>query len=100
MLLHLDGSADRPAPGDEVAAAGRAVGRVGSVVDHVDLGPIALALVKRSVIEALANGNPAPLTAGPSPAAVDLDLLPDLHTEQRGRDAVNRLRQGSGQPGG
>lgn len=100
VLLHLDGSADRPAPGDEVAAAGRAVGRVGSVVDHVDLGPIALALVKRSVIEALANGNPAPLTAGPSPAAVDLDLLPDLHAEQRGRDAVNRLRQGSGQPGG
>lgn len=99
VLLHLDGSADRPSTGDEVAAAGRAVGRVGSVVDHVDLGPIALALVKRSVVEALSNGNPAPLSAGPSPAAIDLDLLPDLQGEQRGREAVNRLRQGSVQPG-
>ncbi|ALR10636.1 glycine cleavage system protein T [Mycobacteroides saopaulense] len=99
VLLHLDGSADRPSTGDEVAAGGRAVGRVGSVTDHVDLGPIALALVKRSVVEALADGNPAPLSAGPSPAAIDLDLLPDLHGEQRGRDAVNRLRQGSGQLG-
>lgn len=99
VLLHLDGSADRPSTGDEVAAAGRAVGRVGSVVDHVDLGPIALALVKRSVVEALSNGNPAPLSAGPSPAAIDLDLLPDLRGEQRGREAVNRLRQGSVQPG-
>lgn len=99
VLLHLDGSADRPVAGDEVTAAGRAVGRVGSVIDHVDLGPIALALVKRSVVEALAGGNPAPLTAGPAAAAIDLDLLPDLQTEQRGREAVNRLRQGSGQPG-
>ena len=38
-LLHLDGSADRPATGDPVLAGGRAVGRVGTVVDHVDLGP-------------------------------------------------------------
>ncbi|MGH3722907.1 MAG: YgfZ/GcvT domain-containing protein [Mycobacterium sp.] len=94
VLLHLDGSVDRPSTGDEVTAGGRVVGRVGSVVDHVDLGPIALALVKRSVVEALAKGNPAPLTAGPSPAAVDLELLPELDGEQRGREAVNRLRQG------
>ncbi|MBA0047983.1 folate-binding protein YgfZ [Mycobacterium sp. NPDC050853] len=92
VLLHLDGSADRPSTGDEVTAGGRTVGRVGSVVDHVDLGPIALALVKRSVAEALANGNPTPLTAGPSAAAIDLDLLPDLGGEQRGRAAVDRLR--------
>lgn len=99
VLLHLDGSADRPSTGDEVAAGGRSVGRVGSVVDHVDLGPIALALLKRSVVEALSNGDQTPLTAGPSPAAIDLDLLPDLQGEQRGREAINRLRQGPGQPG-
>ncbi|MUM15814.1 folate-binding protein YgfZ [Mycobacterium sp. CBMA271] len=94
VLLHLDGSVDRPSTGDEVTAGGRTVGRVGSVIDHVDLGPIALALVKRSVVEAVMNGNPTPLTAGPSPAAIDLDLLPELDGEQRGREAVNRLRQG------
>ena len=49
VLLHLDGSADRPATGDPVLAGGRAVGRLGTVVDHVDLGPIALALLKRGV---------------------------------------------------
>lgn len=92
VLLHLDGSADRPSTGDEVTAGGRTVGRVGSVIDHVDLGPIALALVKRSVVEALTNGDPASLTAGQSPAAIDLDLLPELDGEQRGRAAVERLR--------
>ena len=39
VLLHLDGSTDRPATGDPVLAGGRAVGRLGTVVDHVDLGP-------------------------------------------------------------
>lgn len=100
VLLHLDGSADRPSTGDEVAAGGRSVGRVGSVVDHVDLGPIALALLKRPVVEALAKGDQTPLTAGPAAAAIDLDLLPELHGQQPGREAVNRLRQGSAQPGG
>ena len=49
VLLHLDGSADRPATGDPVLAGGRAVGRLGTVVDHVDEGPIALALLKRGI---------------------------------------------------
>ena len=49
VLLHLDGSADRPATGDPVLAGGRAVGRLGTVVDHVDLGPVALALLKRGL---------------------------------------------------
>ena len=49
VLLHLDGSADRPATGDPVLAGGRPVGRLGTVVDHVDLGPIALALLKRGL---------------------------------------------------
>ena len=49
VLLHLDGSADRPATGDPLLAGGRAVGRLGTVVDHVDLGPIALALLKRGL---------------------------------------------------
>jgi hypothetical protein len=50
VLLLLDGSASAlPASGDEVQWDGRAVGWVGTVVQHHELGPIALALVKRKV---------------------------------------------------
>jgi tRNA-modifying protein YgfZ len=49
-LLHLDGSdSTLPGAGSEVLLDGRAVGRVGSVARHHELGPIALALVKRNV---------------------------------------------------
>ncbi len=49
-LLHLDGSAERlPAVGAAVLADGIAVGRVGTSERHHELGPIALALVKRTV---------------------------------------------------
>ncbi|WP_127573876.1 YgfZ/GcvT domain-containing protein [Georgenia faecalis] len=50
VLLHLDGSDHVvPEPGAPVHHAGRAVGVVTSVVRHADLGPLALALVKRSL---------------------------------------------------
>jgi folate-binding protein YgfZ len=50
VLLHLDGSADRlPAHGDPVQAAGAQVGFVGSAARHYELGPVALALIKRTV---------------------------------------------------
>ncbi len=49
VLLHLDGSEERlPARGDQVSLDGAAVGTVGSAARHYELGPIALALVKRS----------------------------------------------------
>ena len=50
-LLHLDGSENRlPAVGaDVVDGAGKVVGRVGSSARHHELGPIALALLKRNV---------------------------------------------------
>ena len=49
-LLHLDGSENRlPAVGADLQADGRVVGRVGTSARHHELGPIALALVKRSV---------------------------------------------------
>ncbi len=92
VLLHLDGATERPATGDPVLAGGRPVGRVGSVVDHVDLGPIALALVKR--------GLPAdtPLIVGgdhPATAVIDPDSLPPADVAGAGRQAVDRLRHGS-----
>jgi tRNA-modifying protein YgfZ len=54
VFLHLDGSADRlPGHGDPVELAGdkqgAAVGFTGSAARHYELGPIALALVKRTV---------------------------------------------------
>jgi folate-binding protein YgfZ len=49
-LLHLDGSENRlPPPGAEVLRGERAVGFVGSSARHHELGPIALALLKRNV---------------------------------------------------
>ncbi len=50
VLLHLDGSVDHlPAQGSDVLLEGRSVGFVGSSARHYELGPIALALVKRNV---------------------------------------------------
>jgi folate-binding protein YgfZ len=88
-LLHLDGSGDRPTTGDPVLAGGRPVGRLGTVVDHVDEGPIALALLKR--------GLPADteLTTGGEvavAAVIDPDSLPATEGVGAGRLAVERLR--------
>ena len=54
--------------GDPVPLEGRAVGRVGTVVLHHELGPVALALVKRSVpVEAeLAAGADTPARIDPA----------------------------------
>ena len=50
VLLHLDGSAARtPIAGDPVLLDGREVGTLTSVALHAELGPVALAVVKRSV---------------------------------------------------
>jgi folate-binding protein YgfZ len=92
VLLHLDGSTDRPATGDPVLAGGRAVGRIGTVVDHVDLGPVALALLKRGLPAdtALTTGGEVEV-----PAVIDADTLPAADTTGAGRLAVERLRGGT-----
>jgi folate-binding protein YgfZ len=49
VLLHLDGSEDKlPSHGDPVLLGATAVGFSGSAARHYELGPIALALVKRT----------------------------------------------------
>ena len=49
-LLHLDGSENRlPAAGAELKLGDKVVGFVGSSARHHELGPIALAMVKRNV---------------------------------------------------
>ena len=62
-LLHLDGTENRlPAHGADVVLGGRPVGFTGSSARHHELGPIALALLKRNVpVDAVleADGIPA-----------------------------------------
>ncbi len=72
-MLNLDGSQDLlPMTGDPVTANGRTVGRVGTVAHHHEDGPIALALVKRSI------GPDVALLAGPVDARLDpADAIPD-----------------------
>lgn len=49
VLLHLDGSnVELPKHGDAVYLDGKEVGTLGTVARHYELGPIALALVKRN----------------------------------------------------
>ncbi|MCV7176256.1 CAF17-like 4Fe-4S cluster assembly/insertion protein YgfZ [Mycolicibacterium sphagni] len=92
VLVHLDGSGERPATGDPLLAGGRVVGRLGTVVDHVDLGPIALALVKRGI-----PADTALTTGGehPGPAGIDPESLPPTDAVGAGRLAVERLRRGA-----
>ena len=92
VLLHLDGSTDRPTTGDPVLAGGRAVGRLGTVVDHVDLGPVALALLKRGL-----PADTALTTGGENQVAavIDADSMPPADGVGAGRLAVERLRGGA-----
>jgi tRNA-modifying protein YgfZ len=92
VLLLLDaGDEELPLTGDPVLRDGRAVGRVGSVTQHHELGPVALALLKRSVPV------DAELVAGAedraSPATVDPDsYVADEGAPPPGRAAQLRLR--------
>jgi folate-binding protein YgfZ len=72
VLLHLSGETERlPAPGTAVES-GRAIGRVGTVARHHELGQIALALVKRTTPDDAAltvAGVPASIDPGGEPAS-------------------------------
>ena len=71
VLLHLDGSdSTLPAHGADVQWEGRTVGTVGTAARHYELGPIALAVVRRN------TPDEARLVAGGVAAA--LESLPGL----------------------
>jgi folate-binding protein YgfZ len=86
VLLHLESPENLPATGDQVRAGERVVGRVGTVAIHHELGPIALALLKRSIEP------DTPLQAGPASAAIDPTSIPPDTGEPPGRAAVRRLK--------
>ncbi|MFB4272637.1 YgfZ/GcvT domain-containing protein [Nonomuraea sp. GTA35] len=72
VFLHLDGSVDTlPAHGAPVIFESQEVGVVGSAARHHELGPIALAVVKRTVPV------DAPLLAGGVAAAQEVVVPPD-----------------------
>ncbi|GAB3248580.1 CAF17-like 4Fe-4S cluster assembly/insertion protein YgfZ [Nocardioides dilutus] len=72
-LLHLDGTENRlPAAGADVLLGEKAIGFVGSSARHHELGPIALALVKRNVDLA------AELTVDGMPAAQEVVVDPEV----------------------
>ena len=49
VLLHLDGTSETlPPPGTDITVDERAVGFLGTALHHAELGPIALAVVKRN----------------------------------------------------
>ncbi|PSK97549.1 hypothetical protein CLV30_12241 [Haloactinopolyspora alba] len=72
VMLHLDGSDEHlPSRGDDVQHGERVVGYVGTAVHHHELGPIALAVVKRNVPV------DADLVAGGVAAAQDVVVDPE-----------------------
>ena len=72
VFLHLDGSEDRlPAHGDPVQLEEATVGFVGSAGRHYELGPIGLALIKRT------TPVDATLQAAGLPAAQEVVVPPD-----------------------
>jgi len=88
VKLQLDGSSpNEPEIGAEITAGGRKVGRLGTVVHDADEGPVALALVKRSALQ-------APLDIDGTAASVDQTSLPADEGEHAGRRAVDKLRRG------
>jgi folate-binding protein YgfZ len=87
VLLHLDGSEDRlPAHGEQVLHEDSAVGFVGSSARHYELGPIALALVKRTVPVT------ATLRAAGVSAAQEVIVAPDAGANVK--ITLNRRRGG------
>jgi len=81
VLLHLSGDSEQlPAPGSPVERDGRAVGFVGTAVQHHELGPVALAIVKRGLTDSDV------LTVPGHSAALDpADAVAELPTGFAGR---------------
>lgn len=87
VLLHLDGSAPTmPSPGADIQAKGRHVGKLGTVIDDCDYGPIALGVIKRSALDA------GQVNIGDVAASIDADSIPVEEGEKAGRAAINKLR--------
>nr|WP_241865254.1 folate-binding protein [Corynebacterium pseudokroppenstedtii] len=120
VKFQVDGySAHRPEPGEAITAGKRKVGRIGTVVDDCDEGPIALGLIKRSIVEKTiaggaftgpsggVSGDPTSrephsrsslathaiaLEVGGTTLAIDPDTTHLDEAPKAGRQAVDKLR--------
>ncbi|WP_394718898.1 YgfZ/GcvT domain-containing protein [Corynebacterium sp. L4756] len=95
VLLYLDGSApEMPEIGAEITSGGRKVGRMGTIIDDFEYGPIALGLVKRSALPATEDADAAAteLLIGDVAATIDVDSLPRDEGIKLGRNAIDKLR--------
>jgi folate-binding protein YgfZ len=91
VRLLLDGSEDRlPGHGDEVLAAGTAAGFLGSAARHYELGPVALAVIKRTIPAELA------LEVAGIAAAQEVVVAPDAGGVAQ--DVVRRARSELSRP--
>ena len=94
-LLHLDGSVpELPSTGADVTSGERRVGRLGTIIDDFELGPIALGLIKRSALPSpeKAPSQTAELLIGDCAVTVDEDSLPTDEGVKLGRSAIDKLR--------
>jgi tRNA-modifying protein YgfZ len=88
VLLHLDaGDEELPLAGDPVQRDGRTVGRIGTVTQHHELGPVALALLKRSVPA------DAELVAGVEDRTTPAAIAPSSFVEDPGTAPPGRAAQ-------
>ena len=92
VLLHLDGSPEvYPEPGDPVCSGERDVGFVGTVTQHHELGPVALAMLKRSVKPETSLSAGSEEEERAVSAAIDPDSITAEH-RRPGREAARGLR--------
>ncbi len=90
VILHLDGSdVELPAPGSEVFLDGRRVGRITRVARHFEWGPIAYAVIKRTVpVQATLTVQGS---AGYVPASQEVLVQPESGATRREALAARRL---------
>lgn len=95
VMLHLDGSQDVPAArGATVHLGAKQVGVVTSAAVHADLGPIALAVIKRAVPIDATLGVRVPLTGGQDDGAEAQDV-PVLELDAAQEPAVLEREHGA-----
>ncbi len=92
VVAQLDGSAaELPEVGAPITAGRRTVGRIGTVADHFEYGPVALALVKRSAQQSNVSGQMA-LEAQGCAIMIDPDTVSTDDSIGAGRAAIMKLR--------
>jgi hypothetical protein len=92
VLLHLDGSRETlPGAGTELVVDEAQVGRLGTAVHHYELGPIALAVVKRNVPDELT----VRVGDGDEAMAARIEPLPGLSYAELASAPTRRPRLGA-----